>query len=201
MPRDSSPVRRPKLLSLLQNNSIGWINNHIDNLKAEGVETDKFITKLFGNAANRVLCCKLALTRLFSNDSGEYYLPYNWIDDQPDRLVYCIESCEFYLCEAVVKIFAERRWKNILRFLLFNRLGSSARWFWNFPSPSQRSRFIEMPTRRYAMKVIHETVRTEYQISIRNFCLTYFALNLECNSVILEAYSVCYPKDLSACFK
>jgi len=198
------PIRHSKLLSLLQNNTREWINEHVDILKAEGVETDEFIMELVGNTANDILCCKLTRTNLFSAD----YLPYNWIDDHPDRLIYCIERCQFDLCAAAVKTFAKCRRKKILRFLttrIFIMTGHeqrNQRWVLCLPFPGNYpDHFDDSAIYLNAITSVDEIIRTDYQIPIRNFCLTYFALHFDCNQTILQAYRIHCPGNLWEYFK
>lgn len=211
MSRDQSPVRSvckenyhastvEQLFSILKLKSIGWINDNVESLKLETHSHDDVVELLFGDKSNRKLCQKLALTNLFTDEDSENLFPYRWLDDRPNRLVYCVDKCKFSMTRLAVQRFANFQWKNILRFLVLNWPKGFR---WRFPIPMARCPPIVSIDNLWCFHNhdVMDICRKFYKIPIRNYCLTLLAVYFDCGLPVLNAFSELYPKGSKACFK
>lgn len=217
MSRDASPVRCQKfrwkgLVGLLQNSPIRWIDSNKEYLKELGVLSDDFIAELFENYGH--VCRRLNSSSLFQYEDRNNIFPYNFIDDHPHRLYHCIENCDFYLGPDAIKEFAKRRCRKVLCLIVEQlsldidvfthyRNWCGMAYVWGIRERVEQVSIVSqtLHSNPQRTKEIQNVVRTYYQKPIRDFCLTYFSLTFECNAIVLEAYSVCYPKELKDCFQ
>lgn len=191
------------LLSLLAGGRAFWDTTTMEELQRYGLGSDAFYSFLLSNSRQHenLIYATANLLVIRGNELIQNF-PCAPLKDDIGLLDRYVRVYGFFITVFALQTFVKKRWKNILRFLLFELKHESPVGFYLKLSPeNDKQAWFANEALSNSKTAIEATVISHYQMPIRKFCVCYFSMNLGCNNCILDAFIAHYPKDLKACFQ